>query len=364
MHCRILYLMAQLGPGGSERQLCYLLGAMDRKRYRPAVAVWNFCEREKYVAPLRTLGVPLHPLPSNLSGIGKLLALRRLIGELKPEVVNSYASYLNFAAHWAVLGRRVVAVGSVRSDLTRARKEAGWCLGSLSSRWPPHQIYNNLEACQRARRRRGFFVPGRLSLVRNGVCLQQFHPTPLSPSHRVCIAGVGSLLPVKRWDRLLRAAQELKRRGIDFLIRICGDGPLHKSLIQVAQTLGVADRVEFSGHCDDIPGLLADASFLVHPSDSEGCPNAVMEAMACGRPVVATDAGDVPHLVEDGKTGFVVRRGDDARLVDCIERLINDQELCRRMGQASRQKAEREFGLDRLVKETLTVYRSAGWTDS
>jgi glycosyltransferase involved in cell wall biosynthesis len=88
-----------------------------------------------------------------------------------------------------------------------------------------------------------------------------------------------------------------------------------------------------------------------------------MEAMACGRAVVATDAGDVPELVEDGKTGFVVNRGDDAMLTDCMAALITNHALCRRMGEAGRAKAEREFGLDRLVSETLAAYRSMGWKD-
>jgi glycosyltransferase involved in cell wall biosynthesis len=172
---------------------------------------------------------------------------------------------------------------------------------------------------------------------------------------------VGSLLPVKRWDRLLFAVLALKQRGFDFLVRIVGDGPLLRSLKQQAQDLGVVSSVEFTGHCDDIPRILADATFLVHTSDSEGCPNVVMEAMACGRAVVATDAGDVPKLVEEGKTGFVVPRGEDAFLVERMATLISDHELCRCMGEAGRAKAEREFGMVRLVSETLAVYRTVGW---
>jgi glycosyltransferase involved in cell wall biosynthesis len=79
--------------------------------------------------------------------------------------------------------------------------------------------------------------------------------------------------------------------------------------------------------------------------------------------VVATDVGDVSLLVEDGKTGFVVRRGDDEMLMTSIATLIADRHLCRRMGAAGRLKAEQEFGLDRLVAETLAVYRIAGWKD-
>jgi glycosyltransferase involved in cell wall biosynthesis len=89
-----------------------------------------------------------------------------------------------------------------------------------------------------------------------------------------------------------------------------------------------------------------------------------MEAMACGRAVVATDAGDVPCLIEDGKTGFVVPRGDEAALLARIITLMTDHDLCRRMGEAGRVKAERQFGLDRLVSETLAAYRAMGWKDA
>jgi glycosyltransferase involved in cell wall biosynthesis len=87
-----------------------------------------------------------------------------------------------------------------------------------------------------------------------------------------------------------------------------------------------------------------------------------MEAMACGRAVVATDVGDIPLLIERGKTGFVVPRENEAELVSQLATLISDQELCQRMGDAGRAKAEQEFGLDRLVTETLAVYQAAGWS--
>jgi glycosyltransferase involved in cell wall biosynthesis len=109
---------------------------------------------------------------------------------------------------------------------------------------------------------------------------------------------------------------------------------------------------------------LANAWFLLHTSDSEGYPNVVMEAMACGRAVVATDAGDVASLVEDAKTGFVVPRGDEATLLARMVTLMTDHDLCRRMGEAGRAKAEQQFGLDRLVSETLAAYRAIGWKDA
>jgi len=364
MNCRILYLVGQLSPGGLERQLCYVLQTMDRERYQPAVTVWNFRDEDVYVPRLRSLGVPIYSFPSSLSGTAKLRQFRRLVREVKPEVVHSYSFYTNFAAHWSVRGMEAIALGAVQSGFIRSKKEAGPWLGRLSARWPRTQISNSISAADVTSRARSLFEPGRFYVVRNGQDLERFQPAPLSATQPVRIVGVGSLLPVKRWDRLLKVALELKKIGYDCLIQIAGDGSLRGSLQQQAQDLGLTDRVEFIGYRDDIAGLLSEATFLVHTSDTEGCPNVVMEAMACGRAVVATDAGDVPLLVDDGKTGFVVRRGDNASLVDRVVKLITDRELCRRMGEAGRAKAEQEFGLDRLVSETLAAYRAAGWKDA
>ena len=364
MSCRLLYVIGQLRPGGAERQLCNLLQTMNRKNYSPAVAVWNFHESDNFVSSIQALGVPLHPLPRASSGSMRLRAFRALVSRLKPEVIHSWSFYTNFAAWWAALGTEAVAVGSVQGDFTLAVQESGTWLGRLSARWPRTQIFNNLAAAETAQHSKGLFVPRKFYVVRNGIDLQLFRAVPLSTKGRACILGVGSLLPVKRWDRLLEAVLSLKCRGLDFLVRLVGDGPLRESLKQQAQTLGITERVEFLGYREDIPGLLADATFLVHTSDSEGCPNAVMEAMACGRALVATDVGDTSLIVEDQKTGFVVPCGDDAALIERMATLIADHELCHRMGQAGRLKAEREFGLDRLVSETLTAYQAAGWKDS
>jgi glycosyltransferase involved in cell wall biosynthesis len=298
------------------------------------------------------------------SAAAKLRAFGRLVRQLEPEVVHSYTFYTNFAAYWSIRGTRAMAVGSVRSDFTRARKNSGLWLGSLNARWPHNQIYNSYASAEMCRLARSFFVPKRFSVVRNGLDLEQFSSALLTLGKRIRIVGVGSLVPVKRWDRLLRVARALKQSGFDYLIQIAGDGRLRGVLDQQVQDLGIADCIEFLGYMDDIASLLATARFLVHTSDSEGCPNVVMEAMACGRAVVATDAGDVPSLVEDGKTGFVVPRGDEATLLARMVTLMTDDDLCRRMGEAGRAKAEQQFGLDRLVAETLAAYQAMGWKDA
>jgi glycosyltransferase involved in cell wall biosynthesis len=173
--------------------------------------------------------------------------------------------------------------------------------------------------------------------------------------------GIGTFSRVKRWDRLIRAAAQLKQRRLQFAVKLVGDGPLRHELEEQVSRLQMRDCFEFVTRTDAIPTMLSESTMLVHTSESEGCPNVVMEAMACGRPLVATDAGDIPSLVEDGTCGFVIRRGDDEALTLKVETLLNDRALCRRMGEAGRLKAEREFSLSRLIDDTLVAYNAAGW---
>ena len=361
--CRLLYLVGEFHKGGLERQLYYLLRDMDRDRYKPAVVVWNYRDSDLYVPPVRAMGVQIYSLAPASSRLGKLNAFRRLVRVLEPEVIHSYQFYTNPAASWGAMGTAAVAVGSVRNAFGWSKNETGPLLGRLSARWPAYQIFNSFAAAEEVPRSRSIFVPKHVDVVTNGLDLARFRSSEAAPHGPTHVLSVGYLLPAKRWDRVLQAAAELKRKGLNYRIRIVGGGPLLPVLERQAGELGVVDRVQFVPHTDDIPPLLAEAAFLTHTADNEGRPNAVMEAMASGRAVVATDAGDIPRLVDDGVTGFLVPRGDGALLAERMATLIVDRELCSRMGEAARRKAERDFGLDRLVRETLASYRRAGWKD-
>ena len=361
---RILYVIGQLHSGGSERQLYYLLRDMDRRRYQPAVAVWNLSEADVYLDQIRRLDVPVYGFPGVMSARAKLRDLRRLVRTLRPEVVHSYSFYLNLAAYCSVHGTKAIALGSMRSALHLDKRVNGRVLGKLSARWPRTQIYNSYEAANCADRSSSPFIPKRRIVVRNGVDLDGFPFLPLPHSRRTTILGVGSLVDVKRWDRLLTAAAEMKRRQLEFGVRIVGDGPLWSSLEAEATRLGVSDCVAFQGYSHDVPRLMAEANFIVHTSDAEGCPNVLMEAMACGRATVATDVGDARYLIDDGVTGYLIPRGQAAIMLDRILTLAGDPELCKRMGAAGRAKAEREFDLNRMVTDTFRAYRAMGWMHS
>jgi glycosyltransferase involved in cell wall biosynthesis len=355
--------VGQLVLGGLERQLTYLLATLDHARYQPALVVWNLNPNEKYYRDIQALQVPIYGFPAEWSPISKLRAFRELTLRLAPEVVHSYGFHTNFAAYYAARGTSALAIGSLRSDFATEKKAGGVLRGALNARWPSFQISNSMASAEVARRNSSFFAPKQFSIVRNGLDLNRFRSFNETPEMKTYVAAVGWLLPVKRWDRLLRAINEIKTRVGKVSFRIAGNGPLRPALEEMARELDISETVKFMGAVDDISSFLRQAKVLVHTSESEGCPNVVMEAMACGVPVVAMEAGDISYLVEEGRTGFVVRQDDEEGLVDRITQLLTDERLALNMGAASREKAEREFGLQRLVSETLSAYRIAGWRD-
>jgi glycosyltransferase involved in cell wall biosynthesis len=360
--CRLLYLVGQLRLGGLERQLYYLLAGMDLARYRPAVVVWNLDLSDKYYGDIEALKIPITGFPVEWSPLHKLQAFRALARQVRPEVIHSYSFHTNFAVYYAARGSRALAIGSLRSAFAFAKSDGGVIRGALNARWPSCLIANSVAAAETARRYSGSFAPRQVFVVRNGLDLNRFSYANERPGIGNYVAAVGSLFPVKRWDRLLRAVQRTKNfSAADKCFRIAGEGPLRPVLEKLTADLGISELVDFQGTILDIPTFLQGARFLVHTAESEGCPNAVMEAMACGLPVVAMDAGEISYLIDDGKTGFVVPQQDEASLAERIFQLLSDHELCRRMGMAARVKAEREFGLERLVSETLDAYCAAGW---
>jgi glycosyltransferase involved in cell wall biosynthesis len=336
---------------------------MDPERYPSHVLVWNYSPDDQYVQEIRSLGIPVHWFPQGASRIAKLLAGRRLAQSLGAEVIHSWTFYTNFAAYCAAVKTNAVALGFVQGEFAKEKKNSGPFLARLSARWPRFQISNNVRAADEMRSASGIWSPMHIRVVRNGIDLERFAFSNSSACSKPSIVGVGSLIPLKRWDRILRVVQQMRALGYDCRLTIAGEGPERSALERQSRRLGLEGVAELIGATSDVPDLLKQSRLLVHASETEGLPNAVLEAMACGRPVVAMEAGDVSLLVEDGRTGFVIRQGDEETFGQRVLQLLSDEDLCRRMGLAAREKVEREFGSGRLVAETLAAYRAAGWED-
>jgi glycosyltransferase involved in cell wall biosynthesis len=168
------------------------------------------------------------------------------------------------------------------------------------------------------------------------------------------------------WDKgvgeLVRASRILKQRNVDCRVALVGvPDPYNPQSVTADELKGWASEqiVEWWGHTEDMPGVMARASIVVLPSYREGVPKALLEAAAAGRPMIASDVPGCREIVRHGETGLLVPVRDATALADAIGTLVNDPAARARMGLQARALAEAHFSQESVVEQTFAVYRAA-----
>jgi len=172
----------------------------------------------------------------------------------------------------------------------------------------------------------------------------------------ILIGNVQRLVPTKGHRYLFRSIQLLKESAPEVRFVIAGDGEMRGELEQLAENLGLKENIYFLGFRKDVDNVYADSDAIVFPSLTEGSPIAIIEALASGRPVVATDVGGISELVDDGKCGFVVPAKDPRALTEALLKLIRDEGLRKSFGENARSKVYPHLSHTRLVKDMEKIY--------
>lgn len=205
----------------------------------------------------------------------------------------------------------------------------------------------------------GIGRPGQYTVIPNGIDLERFCPEAVDTRAPVkgdpLIGTIASLTPEKGVDLLIEAVPGLVSRHPGLRLCLVGDGPLRQALQAQARDLGVADRVEFAGNAADVRPYLAAFALFVLPSRREGMGRVLMEAMALGRPVLATRVGGIPELVRHGHSGWLVPPADPAALAEGIDALLRDAPRRQALARAGRE-AARHFGLEAMVARVEQLY--------
>lgn len=346
----ILYVITDLETGGTEQRLLRLLTHLDRNRYHPFVAA---LAGGPLADSVRALHIPLYDL--RLSGrrpVHAMAAMSRIIREHEIDIVHSFLFHAN-------------VIGGIAGWL--CSRPVLWSVATLEGAAWHHPVYRWLRAlpdhvtCS-SESVRSFFCArvgmpsARVSVVSHGVAIASSPPPPRSGKDRV-IATASRLDEGKGVGDLLKVVARLHRDGCSVTLLVAGDGTQRRTLEDDVRRLDIFDRVRFLGWRADVAEVLSGADLVVHPSRlGEGMPNVVLEAMAAGRAVVATDTGGTREAVEDGVTGFLVRKGDLRDMYDKIKILLDDRDRLRRMGAAGRERAEARFTMKRMVEGYTELY--------
>lgn len=359
----VLHIIPTLDQAGAEKQLALLAGELKRRGW--PVHVCALTRGGPYQKKLEAAGVPV-------TVIGKAtkldpfayLRLRRFLRQIRPDIVQTWLFAANAYGRWAAWRTGVPHI--VASERCADYWKSWWhfTIDRFLARRSDAVVVNG-------RYVQDFYashgIPRDKIVVIPNAVLEPPLPSDSRramllefglPDEARVIALVGRLWPQKRVEDAIWAADLLKRIRDDVHLLVIGDGPLRERLIQYRDQIEIADRVHFVGHRTDLPRWLPHFDVLWNTSAYEGQSNAVLEAMACGVPVVAADIPGNRELIVPDETGFLVPAGKSGRapLAAKTKKLLEDEDLRRRMGEAARRRARDEFSLSRMADAYCRLY--------
>jgi glycosyltransferase involved in cell wall biosynthesis len=344
-------------PGGTERQMSELIRRLDPQRFKVHVACLH--KRGAWLPRVleRAASVVEFPIQgfARTATVAQMLAFARWCRRERIAVVQTCDLYSNiFGLPGAALARVPVRVGS-RRELNPDKSPGQIRLQRLAYRGATKVVANS-PAARRMLEAEGL-ATGSIAVIPNGVD-PVFFASPERTGPVRTVVTVANLRPEKSHETLLAAAASLIGSHPSLRFQIVGDGVRRRELEQLAATLGLSAHVEFLGHREDVPALLASADAFVLPSRSEAFPNGAIEAMAAGIPVVACAVGGLLDLIQDGRTGLLVPPGDSNALAGALRGLIDDPARAHAIGRAGRRLVQQGYSFDRMVGSFDDLYCS------
>ncbi|WP_081621700.1 TIGR03088 family PEP-CTERM/XrtA system glycosyltransferase [Thioalkalivibrio sp. AKL12] len=367
----VAHVIHRLDIGGMENGLVNLINHMPADRFRHAIICMT--DYTDFRLRLQREDVSLHALHKREGKDPRVhVRLWQVLRALRPDVVHTR----NFGTLEAQV---TAALAGVRA---RVHGEHGWDVGDLDGTRDRNRRlrrlvrplvghYIALSQHQKGYLRDAIGVsPSRLSHIFNGVDIDRFAPasggfvSPAPDGFRspgtFVIGSVMRMQAVKAPLDLARAFVALRERIPEVFPRLrlvmIGDGPLRAEVHEFLEQAGVAEQVWIPGAREDIPDCLRTLDLFVLPSLAEGICNTILEAMATGLPVVATDVGGNPDLVQPGETGALVPAGDPDAMARALMAYPGDASRTAREGQAARARAEAAFSMEAMVTGYMAVY--------
>ncbi|MFQ5730860.1 MAG: glycosyltransferase [Planctomycetaceae bacterium] len=358
----IVFCTTDLDAGGAERALVQLATRLDRGEWRPHVVCLS--GGGELLQPLAAADVPVICLgATQWWNVGILIRLRRELKRIRPALLQTYLFHANIAGR---IAGRLAGVPRTVSGIRVAEQRSRFrlWLDRVTERWVDRHVCVSQGVATFST------TTGRLSrdktvVIPNGVEYEMFaEATPadlsefgISPHHQTLLF-VGRLDAQKGIEVLLDAFGQLAQTQPTLHLLLAGDGPLRATVEEFARQRALESRVHLPGRRGDIPHLMQAADCLVLPSLWEGMPNAVLEAMAAGLPVIATAVEGVSELLVDGETGRVIPRGDAGALVRAVSCLVANPAAASRAARRAQLLVRETFTWDRVVQEYVALYRS------
>jgi glycosyltransferase involved in cell wall biosynthesis len=381
---RVLRVIARLNMGGPALHVAYLTAGLAERGYETTLVAGSLARGEDSMAFVADeLGIEverieeLHREISPLRDAVAIVRLARLIRRVRPHILHTHTAKAGAVGRLAALlagdARPPIVVHTFHGHVLRGYfdplRTAGF---RLLERWlatkttalvaVSPQVRDDLVSLGVAPRERfvvvrvGIELEQRVAAERDGRG-ESRRVLGIGPD-RFAVGWIGRMTGVKRTDDVLRAFRRLRDRGVDACLCMIGDGPDRAAVERRAHELGLMRDTLFLGYQEEVAPFYAAFDAMILPSINEGTPVSAIEALAAGRPVVATRVGGVPDVVREGEDGFLVEPGDVDALAERLARLAADPELRERFGAAGRARVIPRYSVARLVDDIDLLYRS------
>lgn len=359
----VLHVIPEFTTGGMESQVRRLADALARLDVKCHVHASHKGNPNGWSGD----GVTVSWCPEGLSFLGRTRCTARLISRVPPDIVHAHLSLSGY------LAAKVACTPNTVSHYQNVYPPRGEMSAVKLWRWQAFDRFCSGDlalACSEAVRRQCIsqngLQPSRVKTLYNGVDIHELdtlaeqRPTGAvfqRAPDEVLLLFVGRLVPQKGLSDLIQSLAMLPD-DIPWRLAIVGDGPLKTALLDQTRNSGLDARVDFLGarSWSDVPGILSASDVFVHPSRWEGLGLSIVEASACRLPVVATNVGGIPEVVENGVSGTLVEPGDTEALCSAITELVQNRDLRREMGEAGRQIVEEKFDINRIALELKHMY--------
>ncbi|MCR9155254.1 MAG: glycosyltransferase [Bacteroidetes bacterium] len=195
--------------------------------------------------------------------------------------------------------------------------------------------------------------------MHNGIDTHRFKAAEKSinfESRPLKTISVGRLFPVKQVDQIISWVAAMKESGVDIQHEHAGKGPEMENLVAKVEKLGLEKEFIFKGNVNDVPSFMSTAQLFVHAARFEGCPNVIMEAMACGLPILSSNAGDTSFIVDHGENGYVFEIDDTEAMLSLGLEMASKPDLLATFADNGQIKAKDNFGISQYVKAVREAY--------
>lgn len=351
MRKRVMMVIPTLSPGGAEKMVISIAEKIDTKKIELIIVVLYPYQETIYAKEAANKQLKIIYLNKKQGiDLSIILQLKRIIKKFKPDIIHTHlysAAYVLFASPRSIPKYHTVhnVAQKEATGMRRLLMQIAYKVGNFTPVAISPYCAQTIEKTYHVKK---------IPCICNGIDTEYYRPNKIE-HEGIKIINVGRLQSQKNHSLLISVFAEIHSKYPNTTLEIVGEGELRAQLEKDINKLNLSDCVTMQGISDDIRNKLNKADIYVMTSKFEGLPISVLEAMACGLPIVSTKAGGVIDIIEQGSNGFVVEQEDEVGLIEAISKLIVDSELRKSMEEKSREMALK-FDINICAKKYQLLY--------